>query len=41
LEKKNTGVLECITQDADFGDIIGFADDPALSLEDMLKACLE
>jgi hypothetical protein len=39
--KKNTGVLEYQTQHKDFGHIIGFADDPAPSLEDMLKECLE
>jgi hypothetical protein len=40
---KNTGLLkhEEIEADCVFGDIIGFADDPAPSLEDMLKACLE
>jgi hypothetical protein len=39
--RKNTGVLEYKCQDIDFGDIIGFADDPAPSLKDMLKECLE
>jgi hypothetical protein len=39
---KNTGLLMYKDQDAALvGDIIGFADDPALSLEDMLKECLE
>jgi hypothetical protein len=37
---KKTGLLYN-GQDNDFGAIIGFADDPAPSLEDMLKACLE
>jgi hypothetical protein len=37
---KNTG-LPYSSHDTDLGAIIGFADDPAPSLEDMLKACLE
>jgi hypothetical protein len=37
---KKTGLLYN-SQEIDFGDIIGFADDPAPSLEDMLKGCLE
>jgi hypothetical protein len=38
---KNTGLLMYKDQDAALGDIIGFADDPAPSLKDMLKECLE
>jgi hypothetical protein len=42
---KNTGLLKYIegwaTTDSLFGHIIGFADDPVPSLEDMLKECLE
>jgi hypothetical protein len=39
---KNTGLLKYIEgTDPLFGHIIGFADDPVPSLEDMLKECLE
>jgi hypothetical protein len=40
---KNTGLLKYIEEGTDplFGHIIGFADDPVPSLEDMLKECLE
>ena len=37
---KKTG-LPFSSYDADLGHIIGFADDTAPSLEDMLKECLE